>query len=113
MFSARLYYGGGLTSYVDSAENTTSNANTRNNGAGVPSTNTTNDDFISTLEACILSSRFHIPNCPVSNGSQLKLELRFRQGNASSDLYTNRTKNDLTNDVNYERGTTNFFLAVK
>ena len=113
MFSARLYYGGGLTSYVDSAENTTSNANTRNNGAGVPSTNTTNDDFISTLEACILSSRFHIPNCPVSNGSQLKLELRFRQGNASSDLYTNRTKTDLTNDVNYERGTTNFFLAVK
>src|SRR6056300_1900 len=113
MFSARLYYGSGLTSYVNSAENTTSNANTRNNGAGVPSTNATNDDFISTLEACILSSRFYIPNCPVSNGSQLKLELRFRQGNASSSVYTNRTKNDLTNDVNYERGTTNFFLAVK
>ena len=113
MFSARVYYGSGLTSYVDSAENTSSNAGTRNNGAGVPSTNTTNDDYISTLEACILSSRFYIPNCPVSNGSQLKLELRFRQGNAASSLYTNRTVNDLTNDVNYERGTTNFFLAVK
>ena len=113
MFSARVYYGSGLTSYVDSAENTSSTARTRNNGAGVPSTNTTNDDYISTLEACILSTRFYIPNCPVSNGSQLKLELRFRQGNATSSLYTNRTVNDLTNDVNYERGTTNFFLAVK
>ena len=112
MFSARVYYGSGLTSYIDSAENTSSDASTRNNGAGVPAINYHND-FNSTLDSCILSSRFYIPNCPVSNGSQLKLEIRYRGGNSTSDVYTNRTSTDTTGDTNFERGTTNFFLAVK
>ena len=112
MFSARVYYGSGLTSYIDSAENTSSDASTRNNGAGVPAINF-HDNFASTLDSCILSSRFYIANCPVSNGSQLKLELRYRGGNSTSDVYTNRTSTDTTGDINFERGTTNFFLAVK
>ena len=112
MFSARVYYGSGLTSYIDSAENTSSDASTRNNGAGVPAINY-QTDFNSTLDSCILSSRFYIANCPVSNGSQLKLEIRYRGGNSTSDAYTNRTSTDTTGDTNFERGTTNFFLAVK
>ena len=112
MFSLRLYYGD-LTTYINSAENTSTNASTRNNGAGVPLISIGNSDYNSTLESSTISSRFYIPNCPVSHGSQLKLELRIRQGNQTTDVYTNRTKGDNTNDVNYERGTTNFFLVVK
>jgi hypothetical protein len=111
MFSLRLYYGD-LTTHINSAENTSTDANTRNNGAGVIAVSH-HSDFGSTIDSCIVGSRFYIPNCPVSPGSQLKLELRIRQGNQISDVYTNRTKNDNTGDPNYERGTTNFFLVVK
>ena len=112
MLTSRLYYGSGLTSFVDSARNTSSNYETRNNGNAIPVPSHFNN-FSSTLDCAVVSSRFYISNCPVSVGSQLRLDLYITQ-NATETTYHNRTRDLAAGDnFNHELGTTNFFLALK
>jgi hypothetical protein len=107
--SLRLYYGSGLTSYIGSAQ-VSGGSNSKGCGMIAVSHHADNN---STLDSAIASSKFLIPNCPVSPGSQLKLEILHSQGAGSGTVYTNRTTNAITTDYNYERGTTNFFMALK
>ena len=108
-FSLRLYYGSGLTSYIGSAQ-VSGGSNSKGCGMIAISHHADNN---STLDSAVASSKFLIPNCPVSPGSQLKLEILHSQGAGSGTIYTNRTTNAITTDYNYERGTTNFFMALK
>jgi hypothetical protein len=108
-FSLRLYYGSGLTSYIGSAQ-VSGGSNSKGCGMIAVSHHADNN---STLDSAIASSKFLIPNCPVSLGSQLKLEILHSQGAGSGTVYTNRTTDATTTDYNYERGTTNFFMALK
>jgi hypothetical protein len=107
--SLRLYYGSGLTSYIGSAQ-VSGGSNSKGCGMIAVSHHADNN---STLDSAIASSKFLIPNCPVSPGSQLKLEILHSQGANSGTVYTNRTTGATTTDYNYERGTTNFFMALK
>lgn len=111
MLTLRLYYGSGLTSFVDSARNTSSNQETRNNGNGIVGTSHFNN-YDSTLDCSVVSSRFYIPNCPVSAGSQLRLDLYVTQYGTTS-VYHNRTTYGAGDSFNNELGITNFFLALK
>jgi len=108
-FSLRLYYGSGLTSYIGSAQ-VSGGSNSKGCGMIAISHHADNN---STLDSAIASSKFLIPNCPLSPGSQLKLELLHSQGAGTGTVYTNRTTGATTTDYNYERGTTNFFMALK
>ena len=105
----RLYYGNLTTQIIHSVENP--EAGTNNRGCGMIAISNHSDNG-STLDSAIASSKFLIPNCPVGPGSQLKLEILIQQGNSTSTVYTNRTTGAL-DDPNYERGTTNFFMALK
>jgi hypothetical protein len=107
--SLRLYYGSGLTSYIGSAQ---VSGGSNSKGCGMIAISNATDNG-STLDSAIASSRFLIPNCSVGPGSQLKLELLHSQGAGSGTVYTNRTTGATTTDYNYERGTTNFFMALK
>ena len=107
--SLRLYYGSGLTSYIGSAQ---VSGGSNSKGCGMIAISHHADNG-STLDSAIASSKFLIPDCPVSPGSQLKLELLHSQGAGSGTVYTNRTTGATTTDYNYERGTTNFFMALK
>ena len=109
VFKLRLYYGPGLTSYVDSTGN--ADPGIAMHGCGIIA-QTHHSDFNSTMDGSRVQSRFFIPNCPVSAGSQLKLELRFQSYHANT-VYTNRDKGDATNNFNHERGTTNYFMLIK
>jgi len=108
-FSLRLYYGSGLTSYIGSAQ---VSGGSNSKGCGMIAVSHHGDNN-STLDSAIASSKFLIPNCLVSPGSQLKLEILHSQGAGSGTVYTNRTTGATTTDYNYERGTTNFFMALK
>jgi hypothetical protein len=111
MFYIDLYHSG-LSTPVKSAFNTDSSG-TRSNGAGVPVINH-HEDYSSTLESAMIGSRIYIPNCDVSSGSTITVKLVGRRGsyNTSGNVYTNRTSNN-TDNINYERGITNFFMALK
>ena len=106
----RVYYGSGLSQIIYSAENPAAGSNNRGCGMIAISNHADNG---STLDSAIASSRFLIPNCSVGPGSQLKLEILIQQGNQTTTVYTNRTTGSTTTDPNYERGTTNFFMALK
>jgi len=111
MFYIDLYHSG-LSTAVKSAVNTDSSSS-RSNGAGVPVVNH-HADYGSTLESAMIGSRIYIPNCDVSSGSTITVKLVGRRGNygTSATVYTNRTKND-NDSLDYERGITNFFMALK
>ena len=111
MFYIDLYHSG-LSTPVKSAFNTDSSG-TRSNGAGVPVINH-HEEYGSTLESAMIGSRIYIPNCDVSPGSTITVKLVGRRGsyNTSGNVYTNRTVNN-TDNLNYERGITNFFMALK
>ena len=98
-----------LTSYIGSAQ---VSGGSNSKGCGMIAISHHSDNG-STLDSAIASSKFLIPNCPVSPGSQLKLEILHSQGANSGTVYTNRTTGATTTDYNYERGTTNFFMALK
>jgi hypothetical protein len=106
----RVYYGSGLSQIIYSVENPAAGSNNRGCGMIAISNHADNN---STLDSAIASSRFLIPNCSVGPGSQLKLEILIQQGNSTASVFTNRTTNSTTSDPNYERGTTNFFMALK
>jgi hypothetical protein len=111
MFYIDLYHSG-LSTPVKSTFNTDSSGS-RNNGAGVPVVNH-HADYGSTLESAMIGSRIYIPNCDVSSGSTITVKLVGTRGNyeTSATVYTNRTKND-NDSLDYERGITNFFMALK
>ena len=120
MFHLRLYYGPGLTSFVESTNNELFYEVDANGvllprvgfgGCGVIA-QSHHADFNSTMDTSRVQSRLFIPNCPVSAGSQLKLELRFMSLHTNT-LYTNRDRGDATNNFNHERGTTNYFMLIK
>jgi len=111
MFYIDLYHSG-LSTPLKSAANT-DNSGSRGNGAGVPVVNH-HYDYGSTMESAMIGSRFYIPNCDVSPGSTFTVNLVGARGSyaTAATVYTNRTKND-TNNIDHERGITNFFMALR
>jgi hypothetical protein len=111
MFNLRIYYGTEetSTSYVESKGNTYDGSSARHNGIGIPVVSYHNN-FDSTLESATISTRFYIPNCPLSKGNILRLAI-IGSAHTTSTVYTNRTVR--TTSADYETGTTSFFMALK
>lgn len=75
-----------------------------------------NDDTGSTLDSANVTTGFRLPNCDLSLGSTIKIDLICQRGDYGSGLnvvWTNRNHSaPSSNARDYEQGTTNFFVVL-
>jgi len=113
VFKLKVYYNDYSSTYtLDSSTSEENSTNTR--GCGVPAISYYDNDFNSTLESASVTSQFTLPDCIVSNGSKIKVELIGVNGDSglSVTVYTGRTKANTPNNSFFELAISSFFVAL-
>ena len=112
LFRLKIYYNDYSSTYTLDSSIAPDN-DSRGKGCGVPTVSYHNNND-STLEAASVTSQFTLPNCQVSKGSKIKVELLgvlTDPGAGTVTLWTGRTVAS-TNALSYEMAISSFFVAL-
>ena len=112
LFRLKIYYNDYSSTYTLDSSIAPDN-DSRGKGCGVPTVSYHNNND-STLEAASVTSQFTLPNCQVSKGSKIKVELLgvlTDPGAGTVTLWTGRCANSATS-ISYEMAISSFFVAL-
>jgi hypothetical protein len=110
-FTIEVTYNGNQIVYSSSSDHSSTSGNKIN---GLPCISADFTNFDSTPTAASVTSMFSLPNCDVSSGSQLKVQLVGKHGDSGTGqtLWTGRTKGFSTTSPAHELPTTSFFVVL-
>lgn len=110
-FTIEVTYNGNQIVYSSSSDHSSTSGNKIN---GFPCISADFTNFDSTPTAASVTSMFSLPNCDVSSGSQLKVQLVGKHGDSgtSQTLWTGRTKGFVTTSPAHELPITSFFVVL-
>ena len=110
-FTIEVTYNGNQIVYSSSSDHSSTSGNKIN---GLPCISADFTNFDSTPTAASVTSMFSLPNCDVSSGSQLKVQLVGKHGDSGTGqtLWTGRTKGFQPTSPAHELPTTSFFVVL-